>query len=304
MGTRAVVQPQFDRQLSVQPPSFLSPIVKEAFSSSGHPLDAPTRNFMESGFGHDFSLVRVHTDERASLSAHAINALAFSVGSHVAVRSDQYAPGTIAGRSLLAHELAHVVQQSRGTAGSEPESRAALAARTIMSGQRVDPSVVGSAALGLYRQHDNGDPDEDPLKRFLQSMRPQKKGGMIPVDSPLLTGKKSIFDMYKPQPVPPWVKPGIDPKLPRQKSESEGLGLTFKDWRLTVGKADEGNPSVPGDSPGDYILGKRKLDLSPQGLLEEAVSGGKVEIIKRIIGQKQRNRDRQMKKIEELKAEY
>jgi hypothetical protein len=67
---------------------------------------------MESHFGHDFSHVRVHTDERASASASAIGSPAYTVGRHVAFGAGSYAPETGAGRRLLAHELAHVVQQA------------------------------------------------------------------------------------------------------------------------------------------------------------------------------------------------
>jgi hypothetical protein len=69
---------------------------------------------MEPRFGHDFSGVRVHTDNRATASARSIDALAYTVGSHVVFGAGQFAPDTIAGRRLLAHELTHVVQQAPG----------------------------------------------------------------------------------------------------------------------------------------------------------------------------------------------
>jgi peptidoglycan/xylan/chitin deacetylase (PgdA/CDA1 family) len=89
------------------------PIVQEVLYSPGQPLDAATRAFMEPRFGHDFSQVRVHTDGKASKSAHAVNALAYTVGRHVVFRAGQFTPTTDAGRGLLAHELAHVIQQER-----------------------------------------------------------------------------------------------------------------------------------------------------------------------------------------------
>ena len=92
-------------------PAVAPPIVHEVLHSPGRPLDDQTRGFMESRFNHDFSGVRVHTDGRAAESARAVDALAYTVGNHVAFDSGQYAPGTSAGRGLLAHELAHVAQQ-------------------------------------------------------------------------------------------------------------------------------------------------------------------------------------------------
>lgn len=87
-------------------------IVTDVLRSPGQPLDGTTRAFMESHLGHDFSHVRVHTDTRASESAHAVGAAAYTVGRHVVLAAGRYAPGDSTGRRLLAHELTHVLQQS------------------------------------------------------------------------------------------------------------------------------------------------------------------------------------------------
>src|SRR5262249_12670896 len=70
-----------------------------------------TRRFMESRFNHDFSQVRLHTDPQAAESARAVNAHAYTVGRDVVFAADRYRPESDTGRALLAHELAHVVQQ-------------------------------------------------------------------------------------------------------------------------------------------------------------------------------------------------
>jgi hypothetical protein len=88
------------------------PIVNEVLRSPCQPLDPSTRQFMESRFGHDFGQVRVHTDAKAVESSRAVNARAFTVGRDLVFGSKQYAPHTATGQRLLAHELAHVVQQS------------------------------------------------------------------------------------------------------------------------------------------------------------------------------------------------
>lgn len=87
------------------------PIVHEALHSSGELLDPHTREFMESRFGHDFSHVRVHTDEKAAESSRALHARAYTVGRDIVFGTGQYTPGTQAGRRLIAHELTHVIQQ-------------------------------------------------------------------------------------------------------------------------------------------------------------------------------------------------
>jgi hypothetical protein len=88
------------------------PLVHEVLRTPGQPLEASSRAFFEPRFGQDFSGVRVHTDARAAESARAVNALAYTAGNHVVFDAGQYAPGTPTGRQLLAHELAHVVQQA------------------------------------------------------------------------------------------------------------------------------------------------------------------------------------------------
>jgi hypothetical protein len=93
------------------------PTVHEALRSPGQPLDTTTRAFMEPRFSHDFSRVRVHTDEKAAKSAQAMGALAYAIGQDVVFGAGEYAPETVAGEMLLAHELSHVTQ-TRGQANS------------------------------------------------------------------------------------------------------------------------------------------------------------------------------------------
>ncbi len=96
------------------------PIVHQVLSSPGRPLDPEASGFMEPRFGHDFQRVRVHTDGRATASAQAVGARAYTVGNDIVFGAGQYAPTTKQGRRLLAHELTHVVQQSGNT--SPPRS--------------------------------------------------------------------------------------------------------------------------------------------------------------------------------------
>jgi|GEM_PF-4686106 len=88
-------------------------IVGEVLRSPGAPLDGATRAFNEPRFGHDFSQVRVHADERAAESAQVLNAKAYTVGLHVVFGERQFAPETMSGRRLMTHELTHVVQQAK-----------------------------------------------------------------------------------------------------------------------------------------------------------------------------------------------
>jgi hypothetical protein len=89
----------------------VSRIVSDVLRSSGHPLDSATLGFFEPRFGRDFSQVRVHTDADAAASARSIHAHAYTAGPDIVFAPGQYSPATTSGRSLLAHELTHVLQQ-------------------------------------------------------------------------------------------------------------------------------------------------------------------------------------------------
>ena len=79
-----------------------------------------TRAALEPRFGHDFGKVRVHADEQAARSARQVNAVAYTVGPHVVLDKGKYGADTPSGLRLMAHELAHVVQQQN--AGGVPQT--------------------------------------------------------------------------------------------------------------------------------------------------------------------------------------
>jgi hypothetical protein len=91
--------------------------IKDVVSRGGSPLDANTKAFMESRFGFDFSNVKIHTDETAARSSNLVNALAYTIGNAIVFAQGQYQPNTSIGRSLLAHELTHVIQQRSRKSG-------------------------------------------------------------------------------------------------------------------------------------------------------------------------------------------
>jgi Domain of unknown function (DUF4157)/Bacterial toxin 44 len=121
-------------------------IVHETLSSSGQPLDANVRSFMETRFGHDFSQVRVHTDAKAAESAQAVNALAYTVGQDIVFGADKYAPQTKAGRHLLSHELTHVVQQDVN--GGTPLQRDITVGTTDDAHEREAEHVAAQVSSG------------------------------------------------------------------------------------------------------------------------------------------------------------
>ncbi len=127
----AAQRPIVARRAVGEPPAVESgvpPVVGSVLRSRGEPLDPGSRAELEPRFGHDFGAVRVHTDARAAASAKAVHALAYTVGQDIVFASGQHAPRSGPGRRLLAHELAHVVQQS-----------------SVSGGIQAAPEVVGPA---------------------------------------------------------------------------------------------------------------------------------------------------------------
>lgn len=90
----------------------------------GHPLPPTTRAFFEDRFGSEFSDVRIHTGRDAAVAAQSLAAEAFTTGSDISFAPGRYAPESDRGRHLLAHELAHVVQQ-RATGRTAIQRRSA-----------------------------------------------------------------------------------------------------------------------------------------------------------------------------------
>jgi hypothetical protein len=110
--------------------------------NDGQPLSAETGARMSTAFGHEFSSVRVHTDASAAGLSDQLNARAFTVGSDIAFGAGEYQPGTLIGDALIAHELAHVVQQ-RG-AGSEVGAKSDSQTDNETLEDAADESAVGA----------------------------------------------------------------------------------------------------------------------------------------------------------------
>ena len=109
--------------------------VAEALRGAGTPLGESARGLFEARFSRDLRAVRIHRGPAAGAAAHVLRARAFTVGSDIAWPDWVPAPDSPGARSLLTHELTHVVQQQSGTTsaggiGAEREARAAAALPT------------------------------------------------------------------------------------------------------------------------------------------------------------------------------
>ena len=111
-----------------------SPSARSSNFNGGMPLDSATRGFFESRFQTNLSDVRVHTDANAAESARTYAARAYTLGSDIVFGDGEYAPRSDAGKHLLAHELAHVLQQA-----GQPGAPTTLQRRPV---ERVTRSVA------------------------------------------------------------------------------------------------------------------------------------------------------------------
>lgn len=150
-----------------------SPVHDVVSSGGGQALDAGTRAEMEGRLGHDFSDVRVHTGDAAHASAESVSAHAYTVGNNIVFQRDRYDPSSQEGKTTLAHELTHVVQQRSGPVDGTPaaggisvsdpsdryEREAAANAEHVMAGPAPSPAVSSAEGASVQRQEA---PEEEP----------------------------------------------------------------------------------------------------------------------------------------------
>jgi hypothetical protein len=94
-----------------------------ATKGSGSPLPAGVRSYMESGFGADFSNVRIHTGSNAEQMSSQINAQAFTQGNNIYFNQGKFKPHTSEGKNLLAHELTHTIQQGAAVQSKQAQTK-------------------------------------------------------------------------------------------------------------------------------------------------------------------------------------
>jgi outer membrane protein OmpA-like peptidoglycan-associated protein len=154
-----------------------------ALRGGGQPLPSSVRTFFEPRFGQDFSQVRIHTDSHAAESARAVNALAYTIGQNVVFGPGQYAPGTTAGRRLLAHELTHTIHQ-----GSARGNGAGLKLQRQADGQNRTPSgPLNGVTIDLL----------DPLNSSVRI-----GGRSLPSPRDIMSGMETIHGLGRPRLTP------------------------------------------------------------------------------------------------------
>ena len=243
--------------------------VNHVVHSSGESLDPGTRQHMEHGFAHDFSQVRVHHDGAAAESARAVNAQAFTMGNHVVFGAGHYNPSTSFGRRLIAHELAHTLQQQRGSGGGSERAAERDADRAADAVQRGGPAQVNESfgTRALQRQA------EDPAPPVPQSEKDTEQETIVGVTKRTgsLTGRAwelvwRLLSRYYPQYVAHISSVAYDEKEPSVRVAVKNIevdGKKVQSATVTVGKRFVESASA--DSLRERIaeLGLGLMRLSP-----------------------------------------
>jgi hypothetical protein len=159
--------------------------VDDALASPGGSLDPGLRQDMENRLGYDFSRVRVHSDSIAGESARSINAKAYTVGNDIVFGKSWFAPQTTEGRRLIAHELTHVVQQTKPSRRSSDSifhsntPTRSIQFDTLGQYPKLDPQVQALVQMAIDELDRDSPRDKAILSIFLNATKLDLKNWAI-----------------------------------------------------------------------------------------------------------------------------
>ena len=140
--------------------------------SQGQGLESSIQALSESGFSHNFADVRVHADSQAASVAGGVAARAFTVGHDIVFNAGEYQPHSREGQGLIAHELAHTVQQRNidtkalknleiASRDSEVETQAQAASTNALAGHHVQMPASSEAMIARETKDQAPQPADD-----------------------------------------------------------------------------------------------------------------------------------------------
>ena len=197
-------------------PAPSAPTVASVLAGGGQALAPDIQQSMAPSFGRDLSGVRIHTGAAAAASAESLSARAYTVGDHIVFNRGEYQPHTRAGKHLLAHELAHTLQQagvqrsamnSSLSPASEAhlESEANRVADAVVQGRAAGPiSRVGAGGPLLQRAPKEGLPPASAARAW--GAKPAGLPASVAEVTPVFDlggGSAQAFKMAEPFPLPP-----------------------------------------------------------------------------------------------------
>jgi hypothetical protein len=251
-------------------------IVHDVLRSPGQPLDSSARAFFEPRFGHDFSKVRVHADTKAGESATQVGAAAYTIGRQVVFAPGRYAPASTEGQALVAHELAHVIQQQTSdsarliAAPSSAEREAETAAARVLEPTQMNANVsLGRTGLSLAKapQRGGAKPTTDPVEEaraaaFIRVLLARNRVAGIGPPSPLAPSTGPLA----PSPMAGQPYPDIQAYENQQKARRYA-GLFFEWENPNMGQVHDildhmltalsPGVAVTRAAPGDALCGSR-----------------------------------------------
>ncbi|HHJ18437.1 MAG TPA: DUF4157 domain-containing protein, partial [Gammaproteobacteria bacterium] len=209
--------------------------IQKVLRTTSHPLEQAAKRFMEKRFDRDFSNVRVHTDTEATQSARSLDAQAYTVGRHIVFDSRHYTPGTAHGRRLLAHELAHTIQQGEtsvlprehlqiGSPTSAAEQEAESTARQVVNDTPPRRSFAHTGAA---------------IQRQAAAGKTEKKAEKTEAGEVILKGLKTVAKQAKDN-NPKVKKLVIDPLKTQLKNKWNQLGTGDKAVAIGFGAGTVG----------------------------------------------------------------
>jgi hypothetical protein len=237
----------------------------QAQLGAGHPLDSRVKTSMESAYGANLSHVRVHTDTNAAGLSGRLNARAFTVGEHIAFGSGEYQPGTPIGDALIAHELAHVVQQH------DSGSASAVTDHGENSGMETDADRAAIGAVSSIWLRGQG-----AFKRLAQNAMPRLRSGLS-----LQRCARSKFPSYSEIVADTDVQTKVNAAWASTEAAATAVGRREEGFwiRLNTGTkkfeftSTTLGPTVGPAATGSVILGARPADTpNPSGTIYTVAS--------------------------------
>ncbi|MEM6612393.1 MAG: DUF4157 domain-containing protein [Cyanobacteria bacterium P01_C01_bin.72] len=159
----------------------------------GSTMPERTQNFMESRFGNDFSSVKIHTDNQAVQMNRDLNAKAFTHGNDIYFNSGQYNPESNSGKSLLAHELTHTIQQTGHTALKRIDTKVEKPNKLASTKGKARFLQTRSLAATIQRQSENEEISLKPLAATIQRADYEDDGITLKaIDSNLISSDRDL----------------------------------------------------------------------------------------------------------------
>ncbi|HWK88915.1 MAG TPA: DUF4157 domain-containing protein [Longimicrobium sp.] len=224
------------RRVPAPAPALAPPTVHRVLRAPGRPLDAGVRAEMEPRFGHSFADVRVHADADAAESARSVGARAYAVGRSVVFAAGRYAPGSADGRRLIAHELAHVVQQ-RGAASLQPRLEIGAAddpaereAEAVAADTAIRPAI--RSGTGTLRRQQAAKSTKKPAKAAKATLTYAEVQTLVSANNKSGLSDDLVVCLI-------WKESGFKPGVKNAGSSATGL------MQMTKGAVTQVNKSSP-----------------------------------------------------------